>query len=230
MYGKNRDLSFVNGEKWQMNKIISTKEKVKMTDKDNNIFYIRRLTCSDREALKLFNEQLGTDRDRFKPHPYDDHTLNKLLVRSENGDDLTLGLFRPHNGEKPDMHINSPSDDRVGAGKGNHLSGYFFLWYFRNRVPLLGIGLLPECQGAGLGEKIVKYLVRQAEAAGCEGVELTTLHDNHQAFAVYEKCGFKYYGDVENKSGDGQLIVERAMFHQLKPGAKPMEGTHGAPV
>lgn len=190
---------------------------------------IRRLGCDDVVALQVFNRELGADRARFNPHPYDTQTLKKLMTRSEKGDDLALGLFERLNDRARRRNL-SESDPGDRDGLERRIGGYFFLWYFRERVPLLGIGLLPEHQGKGLGERIVRFLLEQAALAGCEGVELTTLPDNHRAFALYKKCGFKYYGDVDNHSGDGRIITERAMFHALKAGARPMEKKHGPPV
>jgi len=42
--------------------------------------------------------------------------------------------------------------------------------------------------------------------------------------------GFEYYADVQNRVGDGRVVIERAMFYALKPGAQPLEGAHAPPV
>ena len=56
------------------------------------------------------------------------------------------------------------------------------------------------------------------------------MQDNENAFALYQKVGFEYVGDVENRTGDGTIVIERAMFYPMKEGAKPMEGAHEPPV
>ncbi|MCF7853875.1 MAG: GNAT family N-acetyltransferase [Candidatus Pacebacteria bacterium] len=169
---------------------------------------VRRLMNGDVAALQAFNAALSPEaRRKFLPHAYDDATVAKVLARSENGDDYTLGLF-----------------------DGGRLAGYFFLWRIRERVPLLGIGLLDEFHHRGLGRQMMQLLIDYAVAQGRDGIELTTMQDNDNAFALYEKCGFRYYDDVENRTGDGTIVVERAMFYAIKPGAQPMEGPHAPPV
>ncbi len=181
--------------------------------RDGRAFAARRLRRSDRIALQAFNTALGaTARARFFPHAYDDQTVDRLLQRSEAGEDLTLGLF-----------------DSAADASPARIAGYFFLWYFRERVPLLGIGLLDACQGLGLGTALVRLLLDQARARGCEGVELTTLPDNGRAFALYEKCGFRHYADVPNLDGSGRTIVERAMFCEIVPGARTLDKPHAPP-
>ena len=169
---------------------------------------VRRLSSSDAEALQAFNAALSDEsRRKFLPHLYDDDTVHRALERSEAGDDLTLGVF-----------------------DGGRMIGYFFLWYFGERVPLLGIGMLDEFQHRGLGRKMMAILIDQARENGSEGIELTTMQDNDNAFALYQKVGFRYLKDVENVVGDGRIEIERALFYEIKPGAEPMAGPHQPPV
>ncbi len=179
-----------------------------ITTRDGVDLLVRRLGATDATSLQAFNSALSLDsRRKFLPHAYDDSTVAKAMTRSENGDDYVLGAF-----------------------DGDRLVGYFFLWYVCERIPLLGIGMLDEFQNRGLGRQMMKLLIDHAVAEGCEGIELTTMPDNNNAFALYRKCGFKYHGDVDNRQGDGKIVVERAMFYTIKPGAKPMEGEHGPPL
>ncbi len=133
--------------------------------------------------------------------------MTKALSRSEAGDDLLLGAF-----------------------DGERMAAYFFLWYFAQRVPLLGIGMLDDYQGRGLGRQMMQLLIDAAKANGNEGIELTTMLDNRNAFALYQQVGFAYYGDVENIDGDGRVVVERGMFYEIKPGAERYDGKHAPPV
>jgi ribosomal protein S18 acetylase RimI-like enzyme len=176
--------------------------------RDGCTLTVRRLTRDDVVALQRFNEELsGDSRGRFLPHSYDDLTMGKVLTRSEAGKDLVLGAF-----------------------DGERMAAYFFLWYFTERVPLLGIGMLDEYQGRGFGGQLMLALVAAAKANGNEGIELTTMQDNHRAFALYEQVGFEYYGNVENIDGDGRVIIERGMFYEIKPGAMRYDGKHAPPV
>ena len=168
----------------------------------------RRLVAGDIAALKRFYDDL-TPRSRafFLAHGLDRATLRKVTDRSEAGDDLVLGLFE---------------DTRM--------VGYFFLWYFNNPVPLLGIGLSDAFHGRGLGKQMLQLLISEAAEHGCEGVELTTQMDNDRAFALYKAVGFEHYGDVENLQGDGTVERERAMFYRIAPDATPGDPPHAPPV
>lgn len=189
-------------------KPLDLNQPMEITARDGHKLVARRLTRDDAAALVAFNDSLSpVSQRRFLPHAYDPDTLKRALQRSEALDDLILGLF-----------------------DGENLVGYFFLWYFQDRVPLLGIGLRDAYQARGLGTPMMNLLLRAARETGKEGVELTTMQDNDRAYALYEKCGFKYYGDVENLTGDGTVFVERAMFYEIEPGAKPMDKPHGPPV
>ncbi len=179
-----------------------------LTTRDGTDVLVRRLVVTDAASLHAFNSALSADsRRKFLPHAYDEATVARVLTRSQNGDDYVLGAF-----------------------DGDLLVGYFFLWRVRTRVPLLGIGLLDEFQYRGLGRQMMQFLIDHAVADGRDGIELTTMPDNHHAFALYQKCGFKYYADVDNQQGDGMVVVERAMFYTITPGAKPLEGEHAPPM
>ena len=171
-------------------------------------FIIRRLLKSDRRGLQEFGNSLSKESTAsFLPHSYDDDTVNAFLERSETGKDLTLGLF-----------IN----DKMVA--------YFFLWYYTNPIPLLGIGILDEYQGKGFGKKLIQFLIDAARRTNRDGIELTTLPDNHRAYALYEQVGFRHYADVNNLAGDGRVVTERAMFLQFNSAASPSVDLHKPPI
>ncbi len=180
-----------------------------MVTTDGCRFTVRRLTASDAPALQAFHASLGPiSQRRFFPHQYDDATVARALARADRGEDRLLGLF-----------------DADAC-----MVGYFFLWYFKERVPLLGIGLRDDLHGRGLGRQMMKRLIDEAVENGNEGIELTTMLDNERAFALYKKVGFRYTGEVENLTGDGTPVIERAMFYEIKPGARPFDRPHCPPV
>lgn len=183
-------------------------EKIPIYGKRGEQFIIRRLSIDDKVSLQKFGNSLSDkSRSTFLPHSYDDKTVNALLSRSEAEKDLTLGLF--HNDE---------------------MVGYLFLWYYDEPIPLLGIGILDNYQGLGLSKKIIQVLIDSAREKGCDGIELTTLPDNHRAYSLYESIGFKHYADVENLAGDERIFIERAMFLQFNPNASPSTELHKPPV
>lgn len=179
-----------------------------LVTRDGRKLQARRLAAEDSGTLKCFYDELTPQsRGFFLAHGLDNATLQKVMERSEKGEDLVLGLF-----------------------DGTRMVGYFFLWYFNARVPLLGIGLLDAFHGHGLGRQMMELLIEEAKKHGSEGIELTTQMDNDRAFALYRKVGFKHYGEIENLQGDGTVEKERAMFYGITPGAKPGETPHAPPV
>lgn len=168
-------------------------DNILINSREGDEFIIRRLLKSDRRGLQEFGNSLSKQSTAtFLPHSYDDDTVNAFLERSETGKDLTLGLF---------------SNDKMVA--------YFFLWYYTNPIPLLGIGILDEYQGKGFGKKLIQFLIDAARRTNRDGIELTTLPDNHRAYTLYEQVGFRHYADVNNLAGDGRVVTERAMFLQF---------------
>ena len=183
-------------------------DNILINSREGDEFIIRRLLKSDRRGLQEFGNSLSKESTAsFLPHSYDDDTVNAFLERSETGKDLTLGLF-----------IN----DKMVA--------YFFLWYYTNPIPLLGIGILDEYQGKGFGKKLIQFLIDAARRTNRDGIELTTLPDNHRAYTLYEQVGFRHYADVNNLAGDGRVVTERAMFLQFNPAASPSVDLHKPPI
>lgn len=74
---------------------------------------------------------------------------------------------------------------------------YFFLWYYTDPLPLLGIGILDEYQGKGFGKKLIQFLIDAARRSSRDGIDLTMLPDNHRAYALYESLGFRHYAGGE---------------------------------
>ena len=55
---------------------------------------------------------------------------------------------------------------------------------------VLGMGLLPQFRGQGLGRRLVDASLHAAKLAGFSRVELTVHADNLRAIALYERIGF----------------------------------------
>ena len=54
----------------------------------------------------------------------------------------------------------------------------------------LGMGLLPEWRGRGLGQRLLEATLAQARRSGFKRIELDVYADNLPAIALYEKAGF----------------------------------------
>lgn len=68
----------------------------------------------------------------------------------------------------------------------------------------LGMGLLPEVRGRGLGLRLIHATLDAARAAGIEQVTLHAFARNARALALYRKAGFREVGrQVRAKKLDG---------------------------
>jgi RimJ/RimL family protein N-acetyltransferase len=61
-------------------------------------------------------------------------------------------------------------------------------------VGVLGVALLPEFRGHGLGGRLIRQTLDAARAFGLHRVELTVREDNTNAIALYRKIGFETEG------------------------------------
>ena len=116
--------------------------------KSGQKYCARNLKKGDEDALKGFNDSLSEDtRSKFLPHSYDDKTIEKVIERSENQTDVTIGLFSLDESKKI-------------------MIGYGFLWHAKQRIPLLGIGLTDSLKRLGLGKQLMAILEEHARSNG----------------------------------------------------------------
>ncbi len=53
------------------------------------------------------------------------------------------------------------------------------------------LAVAPDAPHPGLGESLVRRLAEQFQGRGCAFMDLSVIHDNEQAIALYEKLGFR---------------------------------------
>jgi ribosomal protein S18 acetylase RimI-like enzyme len=58
----------------------------------------------------------------------------------------------------------------------------------------LGIGLLPEFRGKGIGRRLMQRTIDAAFALGLTRIELTVREENVNAIALYKSLGFEVEG------------------------------------
>jgi L-phenylalanine/L-methionine N-acetyltransferase len=65
----------------------------------------------------------------------------------------------------------------------------------RRHVAMLGISVLPQAQGQGVGRALMQALCDYADQwAQILRIELTVFVDNSRAISLYESCGFRHEG------------------------------------
>lgn len=76
----------------------------------------------------------------------------------------------------------------------------------------LGMGLLPEYRGLGLGSKLLSAVLDHAKKFGLEKVELNVYTSNTSAIALYKKFGFEQEGLIKKyRKLDGEYFDCLAM-------------------
>lgn len=86
----------------------------------------------------------------------------------------------------------------------------------------LGIAILREYWGRGLGTAMVRACLEAAKEAGFEQVELGVCADNPRAIHTYEKLGFRAVGTVPRayKLSDGMYRDEVQMVFEIAGSGK----------
>ena len=181
---------------------------LELTLRDGRKFVGRELKKGDEKSLAKFNDDFSErSRKLFMPHKYDDDTLSKVIERAKKGNDTAFVAL-----------------------DGDRIIAYWFLWWVDTPFPVLGIGILDEFHGQGLGKRLMSHLIETAENSGCDAIELTTALDNKPGQILYEKMGFVRNGTVDNVAGDGRIITEWLMYYPIKHGVVPPPREHRSPV
>ena len=84
----------------------------------------------------------------------------------------------------------------------------------------LGMGLMPDQRGRGLGRALLEGTLERARAAGVLRVELEVYASNAAAIALYERCGFRHEGRRRRArllDGAFEDVVEMALLFDERP-------------
>lgn len=88
----------------------------------------------------------------------------------------------------------------------------------RRGVVEIGVGVLPEYRGQGIGFALMMALERWAREAGCHRLSLRVVTRNAAAIKLYCKAGFAIEGRLEATAMlDGQRLDELQMGKALGP-------------
>ncbi len=135
--------------------------------------------CSDREGMSFVyldsNDQLlGFVAGSSNPRKFYSHLLKRDWLRFSF---FSMGAIikRPTVIRRIFRALYHPSENPVG----DDIAGLF------------SIGVVPECQGIGVGKKLIEEFLDKAKKRGCKRVFLTTDHDqNDTVNSFYQKLGF----------------------------------------
>jgi RimJ/RimL family protein N-acetyltransferase len=82
---------------------------------------------------------------------------------------------------------------------------------------VLGMGLLPEWRGQGLGRRLAEAALAKAGAIGLERVQLDVYADNSRAIALYENLGFSVEGKRRQARKLDGIYTDIVMMARLTP-------------
>jgi [ribosomal protein S18]-alanine N-acetyltransferase len=131
----------------------------------------RKLTREWKEPLLLFLRQLEDtkDSDHFRPHPFVDEAVDRILATSSR--DL--------------YYLLTESVNVLGYGM---LRG----WDEGYDIPSLGIAIHPAWRGEGLGKAFMIFLHAAAKTRGATKIRLRVHERNSRAMRMYEAMGYKF--------------------------------------
>lgn len=84
----------------------------------------------------------------------------------------------------------------VAAGDGGHVMGTIAYKAADDEGHIRGMAVVPEQQGSGLAERLLKRAETELCAAGCTAVTLDTTRPLQRAIRFYERNGFRATGEV----------------------------------
>jgi ribosomal protein S18 acetylase RimI-like enzyme len=112
----------------------------------------------------------------------------------------------------------------VATGKDGAIAGWCNIYPegapIHGHVGVLGIALLPEFRGRGLGTKLLSAALDKAYGRGFTRVELTVYANNRPAIRLYEKFSFETEGVKKLSAQIGGDMVDVLMMARLSPSLK----------
>jgi RimJ/RimL family protein N-acetyltransferase len=87
----------------------------------------------------------------------------------------------------------------------------------RPHVGGLGMGLLPEYRGKGIGKRLIRAAMDAAKTVGMQRIELTVYVHNAPAIALYKKVGFVEEGLMRSHAKLHGKYVDTLMMAWVDP-------------
>lgn len=100
-------------------------------------------------------------------------------------------------------NLNSDKDIMIAAFVNGELAGNTGISCVRNHIKLkhraeFGISIKEKYWNKGIGNLLLKEIIKQAKNMGYEQIELGVFSDNKKAQALYKKHGFEVWGSTKN--------------------------------
>jgi len=72
--------------------------------------------------------------------------------------------------------------------------GYLIYWQIRDEVQITNLALHPDFRGRGIGESVLRVVLKEVCGKGATFVTLEVRSSNTPAISLYKKLGFKVFG------------------------------------
>lgn len=72
--------------------------------------------------------------------------------------------------------------------------GYLIYWQIRDEVQITNLALHPDFRGRGIGESVLRVVLKEVCGKGATFVTLEVRSSNTLAISLYKKLGFKVFG------------------------------------
>ena len=122
-----------------------------------------------------------------------------------------------HDADHGDLRLVAELDDRVVASAGLHPVARLR----RRHAAMLGISVMPEAQGRGVGAALMQAMCDYADGwAQVLRIELTVFTDNARAIALYPRFGFRIEGTHRAyalRNGAYMDVLSMARLHPRQP-------------
>ena len=99
-------------------------------------------------------------------------------------------------GELSNLPISEPFV--IVFGLEETVAGYIILWHIREEVQISNFAIHPEHRRAGLGEAVLRHMLKRYESRGAQEIFLEVRPSNRAAIRLYEKLGFQKLGVRKN--------------------------------
>ena len=144
------------------------------------VLTVRSLCAEDAEALSAFRNATYSETHFMARYPEEGASLEAVRNWLAGSESSALNF-------------------EVGAFAGEKLVGEFGVAQVRPHIKYrhragMGISVLKDYWGCGLGSFLMQLAVDQTRANGFEQLELGVFSDNTRAIHLYEKFGFERYG------------------------------------
>lgn len=170
---------------------------------NGELLTVRSLCTEDAEALEVFRCATYRETHFMARYPEECTSLEAVQKGLAGSESSALNF-------------------EVGAFAGTKLVGEFGVAQVRPHIKyrhraVMGISVLKEAWGGGLGSFLMQLAVAQAKANGFEQLELGVFSDNARAIHLYEKFGFERCGTMPHafKLKDGTYRDEIMMVKML---------------